>query len=833
MAIDKPLYDRDPEDMSDDDLEAEIGALEILIEDPESVTLGVDGEPIMVIEPDGAGDGEEDFGANLAELLDESELASISDQLLDAYSADLRSREPWERTYEEGLELLGLKIEARHEPWDGAFGVYHPILAEAVVKFQSETITETFPAAGPVKTKIIGAPNREAEASAHRVREDMNYILTEKMPDYRSEHERLLWNLPIAGSAFKKIFNNTQAGRPVAQFVPAEDFVVSYGATDLLSAQRYTHRTKRSKNEIRRLQLSGFYRDIDLAEAVADESDIDARKDDLSGYDSSEDGRYTLLEFHCDLDIPGFEDVDANGDPTGLEIPYVVTVEKNSGEVLAIYRNWLEDDPGKTKRIHFSHYTYIPGFGFYGLGLIHLIGGFAKGATSILRQLVDAGTLSNLPGGFRTRGLRIKGGDTPIAPGEFRDVDVPTGTIKDNIMALPFKEPSNVLYNLLQNIVAEGRRFASVSDITVSDMQPNAPVGSTLAILERQLKTMTAIQARVHAAMTSEFKILKGLVEADAPDGDADYGYDAYGTTHIGARRLDFMRVEIIPVSDPNASSMSQRIIQYQAVMQLAQQAPQLYDLPLLHRQMVQVLGIKEAEKLVPMAEDQKPMDPVSENMALLNDKPVKAFAYQDHEAHIRMHMAFGNSPKIQEMLAIQGPAGETKIAAGLAHINEHLAFQYRNEVEKQLGVPLPYVGEDDAPLPEDVEVSLSRVVAEAGDRLLGNQQAEAQQRRAQEAAEDPVVQQQRAEFELEKQEQERKQAKDLRDYEIALAKVETELLRIQSQSQQAGAAIGAKAAADKLKISLEQSKHTAKTRAEGMRMALEATKPPTGGPQQ
>jgi len=674
----------------------------------------------------------------------------------------------------------------------------------------------------------LGQVNREKEESATRVREDMNYLLTDKLPDYRSEHERLLWNLPIAGSAIKKVFYDPSMERPVSQFIPAEDFIISYGASSLDTAQRYTHRMRKTKNELRKMQVSGFYREIDLGDPVADEDDIQRRKNELSGLDAARDDRYTAYEIHCELDLEGFEDLDKEGDPTGIELPYVVTILKDSGKVLSVYRNWAEEDDRKERQTHFSHYTYIPGFGFYGLGLIHLIGGFAKGATSIMRQLVDAGTLANLPGGFRTRGLRIRGGDTPIAPGEFRDVDVPTGTIRDNIMPLPYKEPSQVLYSLLDKIVEEARRFASMSDISVGDMQPNAPVGSTLAILERQLKTLTAVQARVHAAMKCEFKILKRIVAEMAPE---DYEYDAVGDEGMMARRRDYMTVDIIPVSDPNASTMSQRIVQYQAAMQLAQQAPQLYDLPLLHRQMIEVLGLKNAADLVPDEDDVKPMDPMSENMALLNGKPIKVFAYQDHEAHIAAHMAFAQDPEIQKMMAMQGDAAKLKLAQGMEHINEHVAFMYRARMERELGVPLPAVDEERG-LDQEQELAVSRLVAEAAPRITGKAQQKAAAEQAQQQAQDPVIQMQQAELKLKEAELRRKMEEDRMDYEIKLRNLELESLRIASQEKQAGASIGAKLRETQEKINADLKKTGAKIGADMATQQRQAPQQPQGGEQ-
>jgi len=798
MAVEKAMYEAPVGIDSEDAMEP---ALEIEIVDPEEVSVSIDGMEIFEFDADEDG---MDHNTNLAELLEEQALALISDELLEAYDTDLESRAEWEETYYDGLELLGLKIEDRSEPWEGAFGVYHPVLAEAVVKFQAETIVETFPAQGPVKTKLIGAYSKERTESANRVREDMNHMLTDGMPDYRSEHERLLWNLPIAGSAFKKVFFDPSLDRPVAQFIPAEDFIVSYGASSLESAQRYTHRMKRSQNEVRKMQVSGFYRDIDLGDPVADNDEVSKRKDELGGYNSSQDDRYTLLEIHCDLDIEGFEDTDKNGEPTGIEIPYVVTIEKGTGEVLSIYRNWDEEDDRKQRLNHFSHYNYVPGFGFYGFGLIHLIGGYAKGATSIMRQLVDAGTLSNLPGGFRTRGMRIRGGDTPIAPGEFRDVDVPTGTIRDNIMPLPYKEPSMVLQNMLNTVVDEARRFAAMADVQVSDMQANAAVGSTLAVLERQLKTMTAVQSRVHHAMKGEFKILKRIVAEMAPES---YEYDAIGNEPMGARRMDYMTTDIIPVSDPNASTMAQRVAQYQSLLQLAQQQPEIYDLPRLHRQMIEVLGVKNANELVPDKEDIRPMDPVTENMAMLQGKPVKAFAYQDHEAHIAAHMAFAQDPKLQQMMK-NDPTAQAKMMAGQEHINEHLAFAYRAQLEEQLGVPLPdYNADEKESLPEEAEIALSRLVAEAAQKLLGKNSQEAQAKQAEQAQNDPVVQMQQKELQLQEGELQRKMKKDEMDHQIKLAQVQIDAERVRSDEKKAGMSAGIKLREADAKIKSEEKK--------------------------
>jgi hypothetical protein len=819
MAMEKGLYQA-PMGLENAAMMGE-PPIEIEIEDPESVRIQAGGMELELTPDDETG---EDFDANLAEYLDENVLGRISEELQEYYSTDIGSRKEWEDTYQEGIDLLGLKIEERTEPWDGACGVSHPILAEAVVKFQSETIMETFPASGPVKCKIVGRVTREKEEAAERVRDDMNYYLTEKMTDYRPEHERLLWNLPIAGCALKKVYQDPFLKRPVALFVPAEDFIVPYGATDLLSAPRYAHRMKKPKNEMRKLMVAGFYRDVELGEPTQDTDEIRKRKDDYAGMDAAKDDRFTLLEYHVDLDIEGYEDTDKDGEYTGIALPYVVHMEKGTGKVLAVYRNWKEDDDTKQKRIHFSKYGYIPGFGFYDFGLIHLVGGFAKGATSLLRQLVDAGTLSNLPGGLKSRGLRIKGDDTPIAPGEFRDVDVPSGAIKENIMTLPYKEPSMVLYQLLENIVAEGRRFAAVADVNVADMQPNAPVGSTLAVLERTLKTMSAIQARVHAAMKQEFKIIKTMVQEYAP---AEYSYDVDAPEGAKAKQSDYDIVDIIPVSDPNASTMSQRIAQYQAVLQLAQTAPQLYDLPVLHRQMVEALGVRNADKLVPNQDDIKPMDPVSENMAVIKGDPIKAFMYQDHEAHIATHMAFAQDPKIQQIMQ-NDPGAQTKMAAGSAHIAEHVAFAYRAEIEKQLGVALP---PPDEKLPEDVEVDLSRLTAQAAQRLLQKNQAEAQQQQAQQQMQDPIVQMQMQELQIKQGELQRKTQKDQMDHEIEKQRLIIELERIASSEKTQGAQLGARVVDSANKAVLQQEKLSDAKKLEGFRAGMTASRPPKPTP--
>lgn len=760
MAIEKSIYQA-PAGLAA--LEEE--PIEIEIENPESVS--VDG--VEIVFEEGASFGKDQFAENLAEVIDEGVLNSIANELTELVEADIDSRKDWAETYVKGLEVLGLQYEERTEPWSGACGVYSTVLTEAAIRFQSESIMETFPAGGPVKTEIIGAVTKNKEDAAERVRTDMNYTLTEKMPDYRPEHERLLYSLGLSGAAFKKVYPDTQKEIPAAPYIPAEDVIVPYGTSSLRNAERITHVMRKTKNEIKRLQYSGFYRDVDLGEPMNILSDIEKKKAEQQGYKTSDDDRYRILEIHTDLDIEGLEDVDEDGEPTGIPLPYVVTIDQGTGEVLSVYRNWNEDDPTKQRRQHFVDYCYIPGFGFYGLGLIHIIGGYARAGTSLIRQLVDAGTLSNLPGGLKTRGMRIKDDDTPIAPGEWRDIDIPSGAMKDNIMPLPYKEPSQVLFTLLNQITEEGRRLGSIGEMKISDMSANAPVGTTLALLERQLKMMSAVQARVHASMKQEFKLLKEIIRDYAP---TDYEYDPESGNRQ-AKQSDYDIVEVIPVSDPNSSTMAQRIMQYQAVIQLAAQAPQIYDLPNLHRQMIEVLGIKNADKLVPIEDDQKPKDPISENMAFLNGKPTKAFIYQDHDAHIAAHMSFMQDPMIAQMIG-QNPMAQKVQASAMAHIAEHLAFSYRKKVEEQVGVPLPA---PDAELPEDVEVQLSRLVAQGAQQLLQSNQAQAQQAQAQQQAQDPLVQIQQAELQIDAQ-------KAQSDAQIAQAKLQLEAQRIATQKE-------------------------------------------------
>ena len=767
--------------------------LEIEIEDPEEVTIRAGGMEIE-IDPDRMEDDE--FNANLAEEMDESLLENLASELIEDYEGDLSSRKDWLDTYVDGLELLGLKLEDRSEPWEGACNVYHPLMTEALVKFQAETMTETFPASGPVKTKIIGKETKENQEASARVQENMNYQLTERMVEYRPEHERMLWGLGLAGNAFKKVYYDPSLERQISMYVPAEDIVVPYGASDLESAERVTHVMRKTQNELRKLQVAGFYKDIDLGEPTYDLDEVEKKIAEKMGFSATTDSRWKLLEMHVDLDLEGYEDED-DGKPTGIALPYVVTIEKSTSTILSIRRNWNPDDDTKQKRQHFVHYGYVPGFGFYCFGLIHLIGAFAKSGTMILRQLVDAGTLSNLPGGFKTRGLRIKGDDTPISPAEFRDVDVPSGTIRDNILPLPYKEPSQVLNMLMNQIIEEGRRFASAADLKVSDMSAQAPVGTTLAILERTLKVMSAVQSRIHYAMKQEFKLLKNIIKDYTP---ADYSYDP-ATGSRDAKQSDYDMVEVIPVSDPNAATMSQKVVQYQAVMQLAQANPDIYDLPELNRQMLDVLGIKNAEKLIPNKDEAKPVDPVSENMNIINGKPVKAFIYQDHKAHITAHMAFADDPKIRQLVGQSSKAGIIQ-AAMEAHIAEHIAFEYRKQLEEQLGAELPNPQEV---LPEDVEVDLSRLVAQASEKLLQKGVAEAKQQQIQQQEEDPILQMQRKELEIKQLEAQAKAQKMQADTQLEQARLELDRLRLESDERIAGAKIGANAIMDNRKVTSQE----------------------------
>ena len=749
MAVDKSLMQAP---LGLEALAAEEPAIEIMVEDPESMSIGIDGMVIEMVKDEPRA---EDHDANLAEYMGENELQSLASELIGDYEQDLASRKDWLDTYVKGLKILGIRYEERTEPWPGACGVFHPLLMESAVKFQSETIIETFPAMGPVKTKIIGKETPEKKDSATRVADDMNYQLTEKMKEYRPEHERLLLSLALAGNAFKKVYFDPSLGRQTAVYTPAEDIIVPYGAANLDTADRVTHRMRKTKNEVKKLQYAGFYRDVDLGEPMRVMDEVEKQKAEDQGFSASMDDRFQLLEMHANIELPGYPDVDKDNNETGIALPYVVTIEKGTGTILAIRRNWREDDKLKEKRQHFVHYGYIPGFGFYYFGLIHLIGGHSKAATSLLRQLIDAGTLSNLPGGLKSRGLRIKGDDTPIAPGEFRDVDIPSGAIRDNILPLPYKEPSQTLATLMDRVVEEGRRFAAVSDLKVSDMSSQAPVGTTLAVLERVLKVMTAVQARVYYAMKQEFKLLATIIRDNTPE---EYSYEPE-VGKASAKKSDYDNVDVIPVSDPNASTMSQKVVQYQAVLQLSQTAPQLYDLPYLHRQMIETLGVKNVDKIIPMPEDQKPRDPVTENMDAITGKPLKAFMYQDHEAHIAVHMALGQDPKMAQMIG-QNPMAQQITSTLQAHIMEHVAFQYRREIEKQLGASLPALPQDENEeydLPPEIEVQLSQISAAAAARLLQKDQAEVQMQQAMQQMQDPLVQMQQMDLQIKQMQAETK----------------------------------------------------------------------------
>ena len=763
--------------------------IEVTAGEPETavdIEIKDDGSVEVVMGGDAEDVPDTGFNVNLAENMGEDELTSIADDLINSFNSDDDSRTEWKKTYEDGLNLLGLKIEERTEPWDGACGVYHPLLSEAVVRFQSEAITETFPAAGPVKAQIIGKSDKEKEKAAEQVRDDMNYRLTEEMTEYRPEHERLLWNLALAGSAFKKVYYDPAMGRQCAAFIPAEDLVVSYGSSDLNTCPRVTHIMRKTENEVKFLQVDGFYRNADLGDPGFLRTDIQKKKDDTEGVDLTEDSRYELLEMHVEYDL--------GEDDNQIALPYVITMDRSSLTILSIYRNWSPDDQLRRKRNHFVHYTYVPGFGFYGFGLIHLLGGHAKSGTSLLRQLVDAGTLNNLPGGLKSRGLRIKGDETPIMPGEFRDVDVPGGKILDNIAFLPYKEPSQTLLALFNNIIDQGRSMAAVSDFKGIDLNSEAPVGTTLAILERMLKVMSAVQARMHTSMKTEFRLIKDIVSQ-------------YMLTDDVEEQKAYNEVDIIPVSDPNAATMSMRVVQYQAALQLASQAPQLYDLPKLHQQMLQTLGIKDASKLVPTEEDMVPKDPVSENMALLTGKPVKAFLYQDHAAHIQTHMSAAQNPQIAKLVG-QSPMANAVQGALAAHIADHVAMQYRAEVEKQMGVELP---PPDQPLPEDVETKLSQMMAQASTQVQEQSAAQEAQEQAQQRAQDPLVQMQQQELAIKEAEVKRKSAKDLMDAVLKNEEIETE-------KQIEGAKLG-------VELSKQQNDLTEKQKTEGLKIGLQVAK--------
>ena len=803
--------------------EAEESNIEVAILNPDAVSVETEDGGIMV---DFTGGEEENLGtpshgSNLAEFMDDNDLMSLSNELTAAYESDKSSRKEWELTYTKGLNLLGLEIEERTQPWNGACGVFHPVLTESIIRFQAHSIMETFPAAGPVRTQILGPINIDVEKQANRIEQEMNYQITEVMTNYRAEHEQMLFNLPLAGSAFKKVYYDPDMDRPDSVFVPAEDLIVSYGASDLRTCGRFTHVMKKQRNELRKLQVMGFYRDVPLEEAEPDYSDIQRTYDDIQGEDPTVDydDRHTILEIHVDLDLLGYEDV-VDGEPTGIACPYVVTIDKSSGVILAIRKNWMEDDPKKMRVEHFVHYKFMPGLGFYGLGLIHMIGGMAKSATSILRQLVDAGTLANLPAGLKSRGLRIKGDDSPISPGEFRDVDVPGGAIRDNITFLPYKEPSQTLFALMQTIVEEARKYAAIPDMQVADMKTDAPVGTTLAIMERSMKVMSACQARLHAGLRQEFRILGRVIKDYMP---AEYDYE-FGEDFDRQKDFDG-RVDIIPVSDPNAATMSQRITQYQAALQLAQQAPQMYDLPVLHRQMLETLGIRDVDKIIPSSDEVKPEDPTTENMHLINMKPVKAFEYQDHEAHITVHMTAMQDPKILQVVG-QSPQAKGIQMATESHIREHLAFAYRDEIEKQLGVELPPYGEK---LPEEIEKRLSTLVSQAAVKLLQKDVAEAQAQQNMQKMQDPAVQAEMAELQIKQADIQRKTQTDaLRlqaDLEKAQLQAQIDLKKIQSQEEIEGVKIGARIAEKQVEYGLKDGELSSKDAREGVKIGVDIAK--------
>jgi len=813
MAIDKALSQA-PLGLAALPMMEEGPELEISIEDPESVEIGIDGKPILRIEE--AEPSDKDFDANLAEYMSEDALQSLAGDLIGDFNDDISSRKDWMQTYVDGIQLLGMNMEERTEPWEGACGVYHPLLSEALVKFQAETIMETFPSAGPVKTTIVGKETPEKKDAAERVANDMNYQLTDVMQEFRPEHERMLWGLGLSGNAFKKVYYDPGIGRQVSMFVPAEDLVVPYGATDLASSPRVTHVMRKTPNELRKLQVAGFYRDVDLPEPVNSFDEVEKKIAEKMGFRATSDDRYKILEMQVDLDLPGYED-EEDGEATGIALPYIVTIDKANNTVLAIRRNWRPEDEHHKKRSHFVHYGYVPGFGFYCFGLIHLIGAFAKSGTSILRQLVDAGSLANLPGGFKTRGLRVKGDDTPIAPGEFRDVDVPSGTIKDNLMALPYKEPSQVLAQLMNQIIEEGRRFASAADMKVSDMSAQAPVGTTLAILERTLKVMSAVQARIHYSFKEELKLLRDIIRDYTPD---TYTYEPVEGSPR-AKKSDYDNIDVIPVSDPNAATMAQKIVQYQAVLQLAQTSPQIYNMPKLHRQMLDVLGIKNAQQLVKLPEDQKPEDPITENQNILMMKPVKAFYYQDHRAHIGVHMAAMQDPKIMQLVG-QNPQAQAMHAAMMAHINEHVAYEYRKQMEMAMGIDLPFhPDEDDSDekaMPKDMEVRISQMAAQAAQQMLQRNQQEAQAQQAQQMQQDPLIQMQQQELAIKQGELELKTKKLAADAAGKADQLQIERDRIESLEKIAGMNA-------QIKVNEDAKNREAKEREIGAKLGIDLAK--------
>jgi hypothetical protein len=830
MAIEKSLYEA-PEGL--EALAGDPQTLGLEIVDPEAVNISTDGMMISLFKDKPRA---EDFDANIAEFMNEQELASLAYELLGDYESDLQSRKDWLTAYVEGLKLLGLKYEDRTEPWPGACGVTHPLLMESAVKFQSETIMETFPATGPVRVRIIGKETPEKKDASIRVQDDLNYELTEVMKEYRPEHERMLISLCLSGNAFKKIYFDPSLNRQTAVFIPAEDIVVPYGASSLESAERVTHRMRKTENEVRKLQVAGFYRDVDLGEPMRVMDEVEKQKATDQGFSGNIDDRFQILELHVDLNLPGYEDVDDDNNETGIALPYVVTIEKGTQTILAIRRNWREDDSIKAKRQHFVHYGYIPGFGFYYFGLIHLIGGHSRAATSLLRQLVDAGTLSNLPGGLKSRGLRVKGDDTPIAPGEFRDVDVPSGSIKDNILMLPYKEPSQTLAALMDKIVADGRSFAAVADIEVSDMSAQTPVGTTLAVLERVLKVMSAVQARIHYTMKQEFKILASIIRDNTPE---EYSYEPEKGGRQ-AKQSDYDHVDVIPVSDPNASTMAQRVVQYQAVLQLAQTAPQLYDLPLLHRQMIENMGVKNAGKIVPDKEDLDPTDPVTENMNMMTGKPTKAFYEQDHQSHLAVHQAVLQDPKLAATIG-QNPQAQAIMAAIQTHIMEHTAFQYRKDIEVQLGVPLPPPPDEDKEHDEneeneqmspELEAQVAQLMAQASLKMVQQNQAQAAQAQAQQQAQDPLIQMQQAELQIKAQEVQIKAQAQQADAQLKQAELQLKAEQVKTDNYIKALELQIKAKAQNVdeklagaKLGLDTAKHKAEINKEGVKLGIDIGK--------
>lgn len=764
-----------------------------------------DGSVTIEFEPEAAENTE--FNANLVESIADDALGKLCTELISQFEEDLLARRDWIQAYFKGLKLLGLKSEPRSTPWQNACGVFHPVLTEAVVRFQSEVITETFPAMGPVKTTVIGEETKENLAAALRVAEDMNYKLTTEMVEYRPEHERMLWSLPLAGSAFKKVYYDETLGRQVSIFVPAEDVVIPYGAVSLDNAERVTHVMRKSENDIKKLMNVGFYTQFDVPEVQDPLDEIEQEKQEAYGdeFSAVTDPRHRLLEIQVDIDLMEYGFKDTYGFEEGIATPYIVTINRSTNQIYSIYRNYKENDESRSRRCHFVQYNYVPGSGSYGFGLIHLIGGYAEAATSLLRQLVDTGTLSNLPGGLKTRGLRMnKGNDSPIGPGEWRDVDVPAGAIRDNLMPLPYKEPSPTLYQLLQDIIGEAKSFVNASELNVSAMSAQAPVGTTLALLERQLKVMSAIQSRMHYSMKREFQLLKGVIR-DCTDDEYFYNVEKAPRS---IKREDYDLCEVLPVSDPNASTMAHKVIQYQTVTQMAQQAPGIYDLKLLHRQMIEVIGIKNADKLVPIEDDVENTDPVTENQNMLVGKPVKAFIEQDHDAHIAVHIGLAQDPNVQQLLE-SSPNAQALMAGYQNHIAEHIGMKMRRQIEQQMGIQLPPEGEK---LPPEMEQAISRMAADAMLRVTDANKAEQARKEAEQAAQDPMVQIQQQELaikgkqvEQKDKEIEIKQQQAVADAAYKAEQIRLEEERLASTRELESMKLGAKIAESRDRLSNEQ----------------------------